>query len=433
MLHTLQALQSGKLIGSKTLKLACGLKAFPEAIIGIAETLEVLDLSDNQISELPESISKLKHLRILFFARNNFHEFPKILAKCPELRMIGFKSNHIKTIPEHAFPPKLHWLILTDNNIKILPKSIGDCVLLQKCALAGNLIEVLPPEMASCINLELLRVSANKLREIPKWLFKLPKLAWVAFGGNPATYQVKSNTNLEFFDWTDFYIRELLGEGASGLISKAYWKSKNKDVAIKVFKGNVTSDGLPEDEMEISIRAGWHKNLIPVLGKIKSHPENKMGLIMTLIDTSYINLGNPPSLETCTRDTFNIDTNFNKNFLLKIAKSMASVGKQLHNKGIIHGDFYAHNILVNNEAESLLGDFGAASFYNVNSSEAHNIERIEVRAYGFLLEDVLSLVNQYEIENQLNYEFLKLIADCLQPEVAKRPSFSQILEILNVF
>ena len=48
--------------------------------------------------------------------------------------MIGFKSNQIKTVPEKAFPPKLHWLILTDNKIEKLPKSIGDCILLQKCA-----------------------------------------------------------------------------------------------------------------------------------------------------------------------------------------------------------------------------------------------------------------------------------------------------------
>ncbi|GAL79456.1 serine/threonine protein kinase [Algibacter lectus] len=269
--------------------------------------------------------------------------------------MIGFKSNQIKTVPEQAFPPLLNWLILTDNKIEKLPKSIGDCTLLQKCALAGNLIEELPVEMKACVNLELIRFSANKLKSIPDWFFELPKLSWVAFGGNPAAAKIELQPDFEAFDWNDFSVKELLGEGASGFISKAFWKSKNKDIAVKVFKGDVTSDGLPDDEMAISIAAGAHENLIPVLGKIKNHPEDKIGLIMTLISPDYVNLGNPPSLQTCTRDVFDETSIFNADELLKIVKSIASVCQQLHKKGINHGDLYAHNILVNASADCLLG------------------------------------------------------------------------------
>ncbi|MFK7979912.1 MAG: leucine-rich repeat-containing protein kinase family protein [Saprospiraceae bacterium] len=433
MIHTLEALKSGKLIGSKTLKLACGLKEFPEEILSLAETLEVLDLSDNQLTQLPDSISQLQHLKIVFFGRNNFTEFPAILAKLPVLNMVGFKSNQIQSIPENAFPPMLNWLILTDNKIKKLPKSIGKCRLLQKCGLAGNRIEKLPIEMANCVNLELLRIAANQLSSIPKWLFELPKLSWVAFGGNPAAHRIQVNNDLASFPWRDFSIKELLGEGASGLISKASWHLKKEDVAIKIFKGNVTSDGLPEDEMEISIAVGTHENLIPILGKIKNHPEDRSGLIMKLIAPTYINLGNPPNLETCTRDVFDEKCVFNGAELLKIAKSMASVCAQLHKKGIKHGDFYAHNILINEKAECLLGDFGAASFYDVNSVLAPNIERVEVRAFGCLLEDVLNLVSENGLDRALHNKWKKLITDCTIPEVKSRLNFSEILDVLNHF
>jgi len=429
MTHTLEELKSGSLIGSKRLKLACGLKEFPEEILALADTLEILDLSDNQLSKLPDSVSQLKKLRIIFFANNNFTVFPVILAKLPVLSMIGFKSNQIETVPENAFPPLLRWLILTNNKIKKLPKSIGDCNLLQKCALAGNLIDELPSEMANCTNLELLRISANKLKSIPEWLFLLPKLSWVAFGGNPATYQVKVTTAIESFPWEDFTIRELLGEGASGFISKANWNSKNKDVAIKVFKGAVTSDGLPEDEMEIAIAAGSHESLIQVLGKITNHPKEKSGLILELIAPSYINLGNPPSLETCTRDVFNENTVFNFDELLKITKSIASVCAQLHSKGINHGDLYAHNILINKTADCLLGDFGAASSYDANSALSPTIERIEVKAFGCLLEDILGLITKTEA----SHKWQQLIDDCFIADVKSRPSFSDILELLNTF
>ncbi|WP_158848522.1 leucine-rich repeat-containing protein kinase family protein [Algibacter sp. L1A34] len=433
MTHSLEALKSGQLIGSKTLKLACGLEEFPEEIISLSETLEVLDLSDNKLTSLPESISQLKNLRIIFFARNNFTEFPKVLAKCPNLNMIGFKSNQIKTLPEKAFPPLLNWLILTDNKIEKLPKSIGDCTLLQKCALAGNLIEELPIEMKACVNLELIRFSANQLKSIPEWFFELPKLSWVAFGGNPAAHEIPLNNDFEAFDWNDFTVKELLGEGASGFISKASWNSEKEDVAIKVFKGDVTSDGLPDDEMAISIAAGAHENLIPVLGKIKEHPEDKIGLIMKLISPAYVNLGNPPDMETCTRDVFDETSVFKAEELLKIAKSIASVCEQLHKKGINHGDLYAHNILVNKTADCLLGDFGAASFYDVNSSLAHTIERVEVRAYACLVEDVLGLVNEGEMNNDLRDKWQKLITNWTDTDVKYRPGFSAILEVLDEF
>ena len=433
MTNTLEDLKSGKLLGSKRLKLACGLKEFPEEILTLADTLEILDLSDNQLTELPDSIVKLQHLKILFAARNNFTTFPAILTKFPVLNMVGFKSNQIQTIPENSFPPILNWLILTDNKIEQLPKSIGKCHLLQKCALAGNRIETLPIEMANCVNLELLRISANRLTSIPTWLFELPKLSWLAFGGNLSAVPTSSSNNLESFPWEDFSMEELLGEGASGLISKASWNTKKEEVAIKIFKGDVTSDGLPEDEMEISIAAGAHKNLIPILGKIKNHPEDKSGLVMKLISPTYINLGNPPNFETCTRDVFEETSLFNGDEVLKIAKSMASVGAQLHQRGINHGDFYAHNILVNKSVECFLGDFGAASFYETDSVVAPHIERVEVRAFGCLLEDVIGLVRANEMGVELLQRWENLILDCTLPEVKSRLGFSEILEVLEEF
>lgn len=432
MTQTLEALKSGKLMGSKTLTLSCGLKEFPEEILSLSDTLEVLDLSDNQLSELPDSIAQLKKLKILFFARNEFTVFPKALALCPELSMIGFKTNQIHSVPENAFPAKLQWLILTDNKITSLPKSIGQCGLLQKFALAGNLIEELPVEMNQCKSLELLRVSANKLKSIPQWLFELPKLSWVAFGGNPASHPIPVNQTLDSFNYNEFTLTQQIGEGASGVISKAHWNTKNEDVAIKVFKGAVTSDGSPEDEMGIAIAAGAHENLIPVLGKIKNHPDQRSGLLMKLISPTFINLGNPPNWDTCTRDVFN-DVNYTENELLILAKSMASVCAQLHGKGINHGDFYAHNILINKESQTILGDFGAASYYDVNSNMAPFIERIEVSAFGCLIDDILGLVSAFKTNPNLGNKWHKLIANCFNTNVANRPNFSEIIHQLNQF
>ena len=433
MTDSLQDLKSGKLIGVKKLDLACGLKEFPKEILTLAETLEVLDLSDNHLSELPATIVKLKKLRIIFFANNDFTVFPEILSNFSDLEMIGFKANEIEKVAENSFPPKLKWLILTNNKIKQLPKSIGNCHLLQKATIAGNQIEELPLEMANCVHLELLRVSANKLKVLPTWLFELPKLSWVAFGGNLIKQEIQTESELASFEWEDFKVDALLGEGASGFISKANWVSKNKEVAVKLFKGNVTSDGLPEDEMKAAIMAGAHENLIPILGEIKNHPENKKGLIMKLIASGYINLGNPPSLISCTRDIFDENSLFSIEELLSIGKNIASVCTQLHKKGINHGDLYAHNILINKEAKCLLGDFGAASFYDVNADISYNIERVEVRAFACLLEDILNLVDETKSNKEDFNKVLRLINDCNEAKVNNRPSFYEILERLHNF
>lgn len=437
MTQTLEELKSGKLFGLKRLKLDCGLKEFPEEIFTLVDTLEILDLSGNQLTKLPDSIVALKKLRILFVSRNRFTIFPKILKECPSLTMIAFKTNQIHTIPENALPPNLQWLILTDNKIEQIPKSIGDSRLLQKCMLAGNRIKVLPDEMARCKNLELLRISANQFDSFPKWLFKLPKLSWVAFSGNPATYQPSKKEDIESYDWTAFTMEELLGEGASGLISKARWTPKNEEVAIKIFKGEVTSDGWPEDEMEVSIAVGKHTQLVEVLGRIKNHPKEKSGLVMKLISPVYKNLGHPPSFESCTRDVFDKGTYYSSVELLSMAQQIASVALALHKKGINHGDLYAHNILVNTSvddtADFLLSDFGAASFYEVDSEHALHIEQIEVRAYGCLLEDVYQLVDEKEMDEVLHRKWQKLIDNCRHPMVEQRLGFAEIEAELSRF
>lgn len=430
-MHTLEDLKTGRLSGLKRITISADLNEFPEELYTLADNLEILDLSHNNLSELPNNIIHLKKLKVIFLGNNNFTEFPKILSKLPLLTMIGFKSNQIHTIPENAFPPLLRWLILTNNNLKKLPKSIGNCKFLQKFPVAGNLIEELPREMANCQNLELLRISSNQLKTIPDWLFSLPKLSWIAFGGNPFVNSMQIATEIKSYNWNDFKIKQLLGQGASGIIYKAHWISKDKEVAIKVFKGNVTSDGLPEDEMKVSIAAGAHENLIPVLGKIKEHPEGKDGLLMKLIPADFINLGNPPSLYSCTRDIFDEQTSFNLHQILEIAKSMASVSFHLHSKGIHHGDLYAHNILVNKKAEIIFGDFGAASFYDVSSKTSHQIERVEVRAFGCLLEDVFNLVDRTEAHQSQEKRIQHLIDMCKNSNVKNRPSFADIRIELN--
>lgn len=403
---------------------------FPDELFAFKDTLEILDLSKNKLSELPNNFNEFKKLKIAFFSENKFEVFPEVLGSCPSLTMVGFKSNRIKYIPENAFPKNLQWLILTDNKIENLPNSIGACSFLQKCALAGNNLNKLPNSLSNCQNLELLRISANQLEDIPNSLFQLPRLSWLAIDGNPFLLKdTLEELRFDHIDYNELIIKSKIGEGASGFIYEASIYKSNKSVAVKTFKGNVTSDGYPKDELENCLLVGRHENIVPLIGPFKNHPESKTGIVMDLIPNSYTTLGLPPNFETCTRDVFSRDLNLSNHQIFEIAKSIASGAYHLHSKGVMHGDLYAHNTLYNIiSGHAYLGDFGASTYYKSNSEFAPYYERIDVRAFGCLLDDLINISNEKTTEISL----LESIRDqCWDETILNRPDFEEIIKELT--
>ena len=430
-LNTLEQLRAGELLGCRRLKLACGLSAFPPEIFELADTLEILDLSGNALSALPDDLPRLGKLRIIFCSDNQFTELPEVLGRCARLEMIGFKANRIAKVSGAALPTALRWLILTDNRVRELPPEIGRCLALQKLMLAGNQLQALPPEMAACQRLELLRIAANQLPALPEWLLSLPRLAWLAYAGNPfcAAMLPAENPDTKSIDWSQLQLSAQLGEGASGVIHRAEWQvgDASEAVALKLFKGAMTSDGLPHNEMLACISAGRHANLIPVLGRVEAHPENAEALVMALIDPGFKTLAGPPSLDSCTRDIYAGETCFSLNTAIRLAHGIASAIRHLHEQGIAHGDLYAHNILHAGDGRALLGDFGAASFFDhADQALAEALQRIEVRAFACLLEELLERsvvsVEQAEIHAML----VDLQARCADENVQARPAFGRI-------
>jgi hypothetical protein len=432
---TLAALRSGQLQGITRLDLTCDLQEFPREIFELADSLEVLNLSGNALSTLPDDLSRLHQLRVLFCSDNRFTRLPEVLSSCEQLEMVGFKSNSISEVPAEAIAPSLRWLILTDNQIAALPNSIGNCTRLQKLMLAGNQLVDLPEAMRGCVGLELLRISANRLQALPDWLLQLPRLTWLAFGGNPfAAVPRHLIPEVPPLRWQDLVLAEKLGEGASGVIHKAHWQPSPQEagqaVAVKLFKGAVTSDGFPAEEMAATLAAGNHAHLIGVLGVLSGHPDGSSGLVMPWVDPGFRSLAGPPSLATCTRDVYDDDQRFSLPLLLELAQGMARVGAHLHERGISHGDFYAHNILYRPEGGCLLGDFGAASFYQLQAdAEANLFEALEVRAFGCLLGELLE---RCEATADARLPDLKALQRrCLAPVAASRPRFAELVAMLT--
>jgi serine/threonine protein kinase len=164
---------------------------------------------------------------------------------------------------------------------------------------------------------------------------------------------------------------------------------------------------------------------------LEGHPEGIDALVMTLIDAGFGNLAGPPSLESCTRDVYDAGTRFDERQLLTIALGIASAAGHLHRRGIMHGDLYGHNILHRSDGAALLGDFGAASFHAPDAPHAVPLQRLEVRAFGVLLEELVSRCDvpaaAHSAAPTMRLNALNALAmACLQDDAAARPLFGAI-------
>jgi serine/threonine protein kinase len=280
--------------------------------------------------------------------------------------------------------------------------------------------------------LELVRLSSNRFETPPTWLAQLPKLAWISWSGNPLERSLAPAV-AEPVSWRDLDIGERLGGGASGDVHRATWRSDNLDapfpVAVKLFRGSMTSDGSPDAEIATCLAAGQHRNLTAALGRVSDHPERKDGLLMPLLPVRWRALAAPPSLGTCSRDVYADNMRLSTTAARRLAHGVGGGGAHLHARGLLHGDLYSHNVLWDAQAgEAALTDFGAACVLPLGE-EGELWQRTEVRAWGVLLDELLERCSPAAAAGLS--ELQGLARACKQPHTASRPSMADVLQFFS--
>ncbi len=428
MSTNLNALRRGDLAGVTELRLGAGLTEFPREVFGLADTLEVLDLSGNSLDRLPEDMGRLHKLRVLFCSGNRFDRLPPALGDCPTLSQVGFRRTGLREIPGEALPPRLRWLTVTDNHLTALPEAIGRRPLLQKLMLSGNNLAALPVTLQGTPNLELLRLSANRFEALPPWLTELPRLAWLAWAGNPLDRSLRT-PDCVTVDWSELSPGQLLGEGASGRVYDVQWHTgtSQRRVALKLFKGSMTSDGLPASEIAACLTAGDHPHLLGAFGQVVGHPDQAQGMLMPRLPVGWHALAGPPSLASCSRDVYDPAIRFSRAIALRVARSIADAAAHLHERGVLHGDLYAHNVLWDGDAgDAVLSDFGAASFLPA-AAPGMALQRTEVLAWGILLGELLDRCDDVDDRDPLH----RIKAECIASTPASRPSMADVQVMLG--
>ncbi len=167
-----------------------------------------IDLSNLQLSKLPESVTNLKNLEKLFLEKNNLIELPKSIENLRNLNELNLDKNKLTSLPNSIinltnleklyiqenlleFLPddinnlyNLKALWLNSNELISLPKNIVYLKNLNDLWLSHNELKSLPKNFGSLSNLEILRLNDNNLKSLPTSFRNLKKLKGLVLGSN---------------------------------------------------------------------------------------------------------------------------------------------------------------------------------------------------------------------------------------------------------
>ncbi|KAL0086761.1 hypothetical protein F4703DRAFT_1848485 [Phycomyces blakesleeanus] len=124
--------------------------------------LTLLDLRNNQLQDLPHSLTRLKNLTHVQMPHNHLEYMPNVLLEMPQLRELDMSHNRLTELPPMDNLGRLEILLLGNNKLESLPESIGQLSHLRKLHVNDNQITELPA-MEAWQRLEELLVFQNRL------------------------------------------------------------------------------------------------------------------------------------------------------------------------------------------------------------------------------------------------------------------------------
>lgn len=102
--------------------------------------LTSLDLSKNQLTELPDELSEISTLTAINLSENKFVKIPEVVYTITGLKYLDLSRNQLVTFTEEGISRlrEVQCLNLAYNNLMRLPKSLCALTTLVQCQLYGN-------------------------------------------------------------------------------------------------------------------------------------------------------------------------------------------------------------------------------------------------------------------------------------------------------
>ncbi|KAL5771680.1 hypothetical protein ACOSP7_015834 [Xanthoceras sorbifolium] len=196
-----------------------GLSGVIDEDIGKLTSLEILDLSDNNIhGSIPDEIGNLTELTILDLSGNQLSgPIPNSLGNLTNLQTLSLKLNLLSgRIPQYfGNLSSLVYLSLRSNKLSSeIPHELGNLSQLVELRLDDNeLSGALPSELGKLSNLEEFWVTSNKLTgKLPKEYDNLRNLLSFEVGGNSLSGPIDPF----IANWTDLNSLNLMGNDFDG-------------------------------------------------------------------------------------------------------------------------------------------------------------------------------------------------------------------------
>ncbi|RZF42342.1 hypothetical protein LSTR_LSTR004150 [Laodelphax striatellus] len=148
--------------------------------------LRVLNLSDNQLSTIPDAISCLQSLEHLDLSRNHISNLSVSLRECSKLRVLNLGMNPLHKLPDVVTQlPSLEELFLNDCDLGFIPANLGRLSRLRVLEVRANHLATLPASLARFSNLVRLDIGQNELLCLPPVVKNLTELRELWCDFNP--------------------------------------------------------------------------------------------------------------------------------------------------------------------------------------------------------------------------------------------------------
>jgi Leucine rich repeat len=146
---------------------------------------EALDLRNQNLTSLPDSICKFRNLKILILQNNKIEYLPKDFAQLTQLIKLLMDKNLLKAFPDNFGDlKKLKFLDISGCKVERLPSSFSQLSALENCQFHTNPLINLPEDFGQLKNLKELNLYCITLEKLPESFSKLKNLEWLTLSGS---------------------------------------------------------------------------------------------------------------------------------------------------------------------------------------------------------------------------------------------------------
>lgn len=175
-LHKLTALDYLDLSTNKLTKV--------DAALAQLTRLSYLNLSHNQLTELPATFKQFNYLQELYLGDNQLEKLPKNFLNLPFLQKLDLSQNKLTQLEKISNLRRLRACDLSDNQLTTLPRSFQSIKYLRVLNLSRNGFSEFPPAITNLRNLEEVDLSNNQLTQLPATLKGMSGLKILHLEGN---------------------------------------------------------------------------------------------------------------------------------------------------------------------------------------------------------------------------------------------------------